>query len=158
MRGFLNGLKSAWEGVKSFVSSIAGWIRDHKGPIEYDRKLLIPAGNAIMGSLGKGLTDKFATVKKTVSNIAGEINKGFTSEITDVELKSSVAKDLDVTTKSNFDFDFGNDNDDVVNALGIVQELLEKISNKDYNTYLDGEPLAKNSYDRQMTFIRREGI
>ena len=159
MRGFLNGLKSAWEGVKSFVSSIAGWIRDHKGPIEYDRKLLIPAGNAIMGSLDEGLTDKFAIVKETVSNIAGEINKGFTSGITDIELKSSVTKDLDVTTKSNFDFDFRVDkNDDVVNALGIVQDLLEKIYDKDFNTYLDGEPLAKNSYDRQTTFIRREGI
>lgn len=158
IRGFLNGLKSAFESVKSFVSGIAEWIRNNKGPIEYDRKLLIPAGNAIMGSLGKGLTDKFKTVKKIVSNIAGEINKGFTSEITDVELKSSVAKDLDVTTKSNFDFDFGNDNDDVVNALGIVQDLLEKISNKDTNTYLDGEILAKNSYDRQMNFVRREGI
>lgn len=158
MRGFLNGLKSAWEGVKNFVSSIAGWIRDHKGPIEYDRKLLIPAGNAIMESLDEGLTDKFALVKRTVSSIAAQINKGFTSEITDVELKSSVAKDLDVTTKSNFDFNFTDKNEDVVNALHIVQDLLEKISNKDYNTYLDGEPLAKNSYDRQMTFIRREGI
>ena len=158
IRGFLNGLKSAFESVKSFVSGIAEWIRNNKGPIEYDRKLLIPAGNAIMGSLDEGLVDKFATVKKTVSNIAGEINKGFTSEITDIELKSSVTKDLDVTTKSNFDFDFGNDNDDVVNALGIVQELLEKISKKDANTYLDGEILAKNSYDRQMNFVRREGI
>jgi hypothetical protein len=46
----------------------------------------------------------------------------------------------------------------VVNALGIVQELLEKISKKDANTYLDGEILAKNSYDRQMNFVRREGI
>lgn len=158
IRGFLNGLKSAFESVKSFVSGIAEWIRNNKGPIEYDRKLLIPAGNAIMGSLDEGLTDKFATVKKTVSNIAGEINKVFTSEITDIELKSSVTKDLDVTTKSNFDFDFGNDNDDVVNALGIVQELLDKISKKDANTYLDGEILAKNSYDRQMNFVRREGI
>ena len=159
MRGFLNGLKSAWEGVKSFVGSIAGWIRDHKGPIEYDRKLLIPAGNAIMGSLDEGLTDKFATIKKTVSNIAGEINKGFTNEITDFELNNAISKDLNVAAKSKFDFDFGVDkNDDVVNALGIVQDLLEKISNKNTNTYLDGEILAKNSYDRQMNFVRREGI
>ena len=159
MRGFLNGLKSAWEGVKKFVGSIAGWIRDHKGPIEYDRKLLIPAGNAIMGSLDEGLTDKFAVVKKTVSSIAGQINKGFTNEITDFELNNAISKDLNVAAKSKFDFDFGVDkNDDVVNALGIVQDLLEKISNKDTNTYLDGEILAKNSYDRQMNFVRREGI
>lgn len=158
MRGFLNGLKSAWEGVKKFVGSIAGWIRDHKGPIEYDRKLLIPAGNAIMGSLDEGLTDKFAVVKKTVSSIAGQINKGFTSEITDIEIGSSISKDLSIDDMSTADFNFTDKNEDVVNALHIVQDLLEKISNKDYNTYLDGEPLAKNSYDRQMTFIRREGI
>ncbi|MGX7096429.1 phage tail protein [Gemella bergeri] len=158
MRGFLNGLKSAWEGVKNFVGSIAGWIRDHKGPIEYDRKLLIPAGNAIMGSLDEGLTDKFALVKRTVSSIAGQINKGFTSEITDIEIGSSISKDLSIDDMSTADFNFTDKNEDVVNALHIVQDLLEKISNKDYNTYLDGEPLAKNSYDRQMTFIRREGI
>ena len=158
MRGFLNGLKSAWEGVKSFVGSIAGWIRDHKGPIEYDRKLLIPAGNAIMGSLDEGLTDKFAVVKKTVGNIAGEINKRFTSEITDIELKSSISKDLSLETITNTDFSFDDKTADVVDVLTEVQGLLEKIYNKDTNTYLDGVKLAKNSYDKQMTFIRREGI
>lgn len=158
IRGFLNGLKSAFERVKSFVSGIAEWIRNNKGPIEYDRKLLIPAGNAIMGSLDKGLTDKFATVKKTVSNIAGEINKGFTSEITDIELKSSISKDLSLETITNTDFSFDDKTADVVDVLTEVQGLLEKIYNKDANTYLDGEILAKNSYDRQMTFVRREGI
>ena len=158
IRGFLNGLKSAFESVKSFVGSIAGWIRDHKGPIEYDRKLLIPAGNAIMESLDEGLADKFATVKKTVSNIAGEINKGFTSEITDIELKCSISKDLSLETITNTDFSFDDKTADVVDVLTEVQGLLEKIYNKDTNTYLDGEILAKNSYDRQMNFVRREGI
>lgn len=158
IRGFLNGLKSAFERVKSFVSGIAEWIRNNKGPIDYDRKLLIPAGNAIMESLDEGLTDKFALVKRTVSSIAGQINKGFTSEITDIEIGSSISKDLSVDNMSAADFNFTDKNEDVVNALHIVQDLLEKISNKDTNTYLDGEILAKNSYDRQMTFIRREGI
>ncbi|WP_455936795.1 phage tail protein [Gemella morbillorum] len=158
IRGFLRGLQSAFERVKSFVSGIAEWIRNNKGPIDYDRKLLIPAGNAIMESLDEGLTDKFALVKRTVSSIAGQINKGFTSEITDIEIGSSISKDLSIDDMSTADFNFTDKNEDVVNALHIVQGLLEKISNKDYNTYLDGEPLAKNSYDRQMTFIRREGI
>ena len=158
IRGFLRGLQSAFERVKSFVSGIAEWIRNNKGPIDYDRKLLIPAGNAIMESLDEGLTDKFALVKRTISSIAGQINKGFTSEITDIEIGSSISKDLSIDNMSSADFNFTDKNEDVVNALHIVQDLLEKISNKDYNTYLDGEPLAKNSYDRQMTFIRREGI
>ena len=159
IRGFLNGLKSVYEKVKSFVSGIANWIRDHKGPIEYDRKLLIPAGNAIMGGLHESLKDKFKTVQQTVKSMAGAINKGFTSEITDFEFNNAISKDLNVAAKSKFDFEFGEDkNDEVVNALGIVQELLEKISNKDTNTYLDGVVMAKNAYDKQMTFVRREGI
>ena len=159
IRGFLNGLKSVYEKVKSFVSGIANWIRDHKGPIEYDRKLLIPAGNAIMGGLHESLKDKFKTVQQTVKGMAGAINKGFTSEITDFEFTNDISKDLNVAAKSKFDFEFGEDkNDDVVNALVVVQDLLEKISNKDYNTYLDGVVMAKNSYDKQMTFVRREGI
>lgn len=156
--GFLRGLKSAWGSVQNFVGGIADWIRDNKGPIDYDRKLLIPAGNAIMESLDEGLTDKFASVKKTVSGIAGEINKGFTKEITDVELSSYISKDLNIETMNAADFSFSDKNDDIVNALYIVQDLLEKISDKDFNTYLDGEKLAKNSYDKQIMFIRREGI
>ena len=71
--GFLNGLKGAWKGVTDFVGGIAGWIRDHKGPIEYDRKLLIPHGRAIMDSLDDGLRDKFKDVKQTVGGMAGDI-------------------------------------------------------------------------------------
>ena len=158
MRSFLNGLKSVWESVKGFVSSIAGWIRDHKGPIELDRKLLIPAGTAIMESLDEGLTDKFESVKKTVSGMAGGINKAFTSEMTDFEVGANVSKNLQIDDMSKADFSTGDDDSEVIKALGVVQDLLKDISNKDFNTYLDGEVMAKNSYDRQMTFVRREGI
>jgi phage-related protein len=156
--GFLNGLKRAYENVKEFIGGIATWIRDHKGPIEYDRKLLIPAGNAIMESLDKGLNDKFKLVKNTISGMADEINKEFTQEMTDIELGSVVSRDLSMDAFGMADFSLDDKNSEVINALTVVQGLLEKISNKDNNTYLDGEVLAKNSYNRQMTFVRREGI
>lgn len=158
MNGFLNGLKSAWSSVQNFVSGIAGWIRDHKGPIEVDRKLLIPAGTAIMESLDEGLIDKFESVKKTVGGMAGDINKAFTSEMTDFEVGANVSKNLQIDDMSTADFSTGENDNEVIKALGVVQDLLKEISNKDVNTYLDGEVLAKNSYDRQMTFVRREGI
>ncbi|WP_273726165.1 phage tail tape measure protein [Leuconostoc mesenteroides] len=79
MDSFFSGLVSAWGKVKSFVGGIASWIRKHKGPISYDRKLLIPAGNAIMTGLNAGLVDNFKTVQKNVSGMAGSILDAATS-------------------------------------------------------------------------------
>lgn len=59
--GFLDGLKSAWGRVTDFVGGIADWIASHKGPIEYDRRLLIPHGRAIMAGLGEGLERAFGS-------------------------------------------------------------------------------------------------
>ncbi|SDN54675.1 tape measure domain-containing protein [Limosilactobacillus mucosae] len=66
MNSLLGGLKRAWESVKSFVSGIGKWIKAHKGPISVDRRLLIPAGHAIMNGLGNGLVDGFSDVQKSV--------------------------------------------------------------------------------------------
>lgn len=77
MDGFLNGLKSVWGSITSFVGDIAGWIRDHKGPIEVDRRLLIPAGNAIMGGLNRGLDNGFDKTMAKVQSITGAIESRF---------------------------------------------------------------------------------
>jgi tape measure domain-containing protein len=73
MDSFLKGLKAVWGKITDFVGGIADWIRKHKGPISYDAKLLIPAGNAIMNGLNAGLTDKFSNVQKNVSSMAQAI-------------------------------------------------------------------------------------
>lgn len=66
MNSLLRGLREAWESVKSFVSGITKWFPKHKGPISVDRRLLIPAGHAIMNGLGNGLVDGFSDVQKSV--------------------------------------------------------------------------------------------
>lgn len=79
IQGFIDGMVATWEAGKNFVSGIAGWIKDHKGPISYDKTLLIPAGNAIMDGLNKGLIDNFKTVKLTVSSMADQLSDAFGS-------------------------------------------------------------------------------
>ena len=78
MDGFLNGLTSGFESVKSFVGGIATWIKDNKGPISYDKTLLIPAGNAIMFGLHDGLKDTFKnTVQPLVGGMADQLADAF---------------------------------------------------------------------------------
>lgn len=89
--GFLGGIKSAFEGVKNFVGSIANWIAEHKGPISYDRRLLIPHGNAIMDSLQEGLQLGFKGVKTTVQAIAEDIN-----EVVDKYLDNQVFNNVEI--------------------------------------------------------------
>ncbi len=79
MNSFFSGLKDVWSSVKNFVSGIASWIRDHKGPVSYDAKLLIPAGNAIMNGLNSGLMNSFATVQSNVSGMADKLSDSINS-------------------------------------------------------------------------------
>lgn len=92
MNGFLGGLKSAWGAVKHFVKGIAGWIKRHKGPISYDRKLLIPAGNAIMAGLNQGLSQSFGDVQKNIFGMNDFLASSFSSGYTvDVGIQSNLS-------------------------------------------------------------------
>jgi phage-related protein len=53
------GIKDAFDAVKNFVGGIGSKIASLKGPLDYDRQLLVPAGSAIMQGLGRGLTQGF---------------------------------------------------------------------------------------------------
>lgn len=177
MDGFLGGLKSAWSAVTDFVGGIANWIRDHKGPIEYDRKLLVPAGNVIMDGFGSGLKDGFSDVKDTVKGIAGEVNN-----IVDKYLNKEFSSELDfnsnITTVGgnridvgipqipvDYSASYGTSLSDMQYAasknatvqpigheskLDVVIEVLLKILEKDNNTYLDGRKLTDvvNGYNK----------
>ncbi len=74
MKGLLNGIKSGFEGVANYVSGIAGKIANLKGPIPYDRKVLIDNGLALMDGLDKGIRVGLDSVMSTVSAIAPAIS------------------------------------------------------------------------------------
>lgn len=77
MQGFLDGLKSIWHNITSFVGNIAGWIADHKGPLPYDRRLLIPAGEAIMGGFRKSLNAGWQQVQADIMGMNVGLSNGF---------------------------------------------------------------------------------
>lgn len=159
--GFLGGLKSAYEGVKNFIGGIAGWIRKHKGPISYDRRLLIPAGKAIMGGFDASLQNSFKDVQRTVGGVAGWISNAFTGD--DFDFGSGVAFSKDITStlqmpNAKYDTTESRMVSEMMILRSSLDTWLEKISNKDSNTYLDGEKLAINAYQRQGRIMAREGI
>ena len=143
MNGFLGGLKSSYENVKSFVSGIAGWIKDHKGPIEYDRVLLRPAGQAIMGGLNNSLTDGFKDVQGTVKGMAGAILSDFGTPQLESSISTVVRRVGDnglsgqsVTVSQS----------DTMSHLELIINLLEVLVEKDTDLYLDSDTLISKTY------------
>ena len=80
INGFLNGLMAAWDGVCSFIGGIGDWIVSHKGPEEYDKNLLVNAGELIMGGLNKGLEEGFGDIKSTVSDVNDFLGNGIKAD------------------------------------------------------------------------------
>lgn len=133
--GFLRGLKSAFEHVKSFVGGIGTWIKDHKGPLSYDKKLLIPAGNAIMGGLYEGLDDGFSSVQSLINSMAPQIQSGFNLE--DYRVNSTGSNYNDLTRLTN------NDNNQKPIEITVVSEL-------------DGREISRGTYRYDKEFMERE--
>lgn len=159
--GFLGGLKSAYNGVKNFIGGIADWISKHKGPISYDRRLLIPAGKAIMGGFDASLQNSFKDVQRTVGGVAGWISNAFTGDDFDFGSGASFSRDITSTLQmpnSKYDPTESRMVSEMMILRSSLDTWLEKISNKDSNTYLDGEKMAINAYQRQGRIMAREGI
>lgn len=163
MNSFLNGLKSAWEAVKSFVGGIGSWIKAHKGPIRVDRKLLIPAGVAIMTGFNKGLQDQFETVKKSVSNMAGAVSDAVSNSLETITVPRPDTRDFMNTMNAlqsanqnlyrQHSLGFGGTFSDnlTIDSPTMAQEnnnLLRKLADKQQDIYLDGDVLVGSTYDR----------
>ncbi|MEK1304120.1 tape measure protein [Limosilactobacillus fermentum] len=147
IQSLLDGMLAVWSSVKGFVSKIAGWIKGHKGPLSYDAKLLVPAGNAIMSGLNAGLMNGFAQVQSNVSSMAGQIQAAVTQ------------------AQTSYASGFGNLQGTITNTVngqvGVnmgpqqteTNRLLQQIAQKDTTMVLDDGTLVGatySAYDRRL--------
>ena len=131
MDSFHEGLTKAWGKVKKFVGGIGDWIRDHKGPINYDRKLLIPAGREIMSGLNNGLRDSFAEVKTTVIGMSGQLENAMHPNLTtSAGYSATLAQELTTTVSQPTVFDDANFDEGKETQDKEIVELLRQIANK----------------------------
>lgn len=77
MSSLMSGMQSMLPSVIGFAAGIAGQIAAVKGPLSYDRRLLIPAGKAIMEGLYEGLSKNFGSIIRLVSAMAPQLAEGF---------------------------------------------------------------------------------
>lgn len=110
MSSLFDGLKEKWSKVQNFVGGIGDWIREHKGPIRVDKKLLIPAGSAIMDSLNQGLINGFKAVKSNIYSMNDELSSSF-----DTEIGSTLARaNSGIQTTVQHEVNYGSSNKPVV--------------------------------------------
>lgn len=187
MDSLLSGLTDAWTGVTDFVGGIGTWISEHKGPIEYDRKLLIPHGRAIMKSLNQGLRERYKDVQSTVLGTSGMIQNALNDALNNtypgglvasVSLDSSINDDLaNLTAERLSVFDrllttseihLKDDSSDKNFMFDMILEIAEKLGlliKKDTNAYIDkkkisrelDDPLIKQRKIRELTNTRIKG-
>ena len=79
--GLWNGLKDAAGGMFSWVGGIADTIASLKGPLPYDRKVLVPAGNALMEGLLRSMQAGFREVRDEAASMAPALAGEFASGI-----------------------------------------------------------------------------
>ncbi|CRH85742.1 Phage-related protein [Chlamydia trachomatis] len=150
-----------WSSVTDFVGGIAGWIADHKGPIEYDRKLLIPAGNAIMKGLDQGLQDQFKDVKQTVGGVADEISDVFSGDGLDLNSSASVTKSLEAQLampSAQFEAHESKTVSEIAILRASMEKILTAILEKSSDVYLDNDIISIKTYEQHGAIYARGGI
>jgi TP901 family phage tail tape measure protein len=73
IQGLWDGMLGVWRRVTGWVSGIAGWIRDNKGPITTDRVLLEPAGTEIIGGLLRAMQNEEARLMAYLHGLTADI-------------------------------------------------------------------------------------
>lgn len=88
--GLKAGMAAAFGGVMGWVGWATSWIASNKGPISYDRVMLIPAGRAIIGGLERGLREQFGSVQRFIATVAPTIGQSLAAGNPGVALADAI--------------------------------------------------------------------
>jgi phage-related protein len=138
INGLWNGLKSAWSGVTDWVSGLADTIQSLKGPIPYDRKVLIPNGIALMESLSTGLKEGFAPVAEYVGSMADEL-----SDSMNLSLSPSIASNGSLYSMAVSSTNSKTDSN-MSRLYSKIDRLASAISDSETAIYVDSKKLASS--------------
>ena len=143
--GFFNGLKDKFEDVKSWVGGIGKWISDHKGPISYDRRLLIPHGGSIMEGLDEGLQDKFKKVQANVSSMANKLADSLTGGLPslDTALNASVSSSTSYSQAQLVN----SNNATLSEKIDKMGDRIDEMNQRKISIKVNGREVAETIYD-----------
>ena len=129
INGLKSGIESAVQGVYSFVSGIADKIASLKGPLPYDRKVLIPNGEALMESLYTGIKGGFGDVEGLVSGMADTLadDMSVSSNVALAGVSTSAVAATPGTSGS---------------LLDRLDAIAAKLDERETSLYIDGRKLA----------------
>lgn len=165
--GFINGLTSAWEKGKKFISGIGDWIRKNKGPISYDKKILIPAGQAIMGGFGKSLNSAFNVVKSDVLTYADQLSgamnnvsfSGAINKVSDIQSKLQAnTMNANTAIAGGANYSSSSLSQEVLNSPSstVLVEVYQEWDGDQVYTYVKNKDARENS--RIKLIKKRKGI
>jgi len=73
IQGFIRGIKNKFNDVKNTLGNLTDKIKDWKGPVAVDKKLLTPAGELIIDGLIRGINKKRSDLKHTLQQVTHDI-------------------------------------------------------------------------------------
>lgn len=81
LQGFLDGMKSKFIDVKNFLTHLTSMIPSWKGPLEADRIMLTPQGQAIIDGLHGGMQSRLPDLMQMVKGIAASVTAALANSL-----------------------------------------------------------------------------
>lgn len=125
LNGFLDGLVASWDGVTEFIGGIGQWIVDNKGPEQYDKNLLVPAGGWIMQGFEKGLRKGFPLIEGAVADIGDLLTVDASMGVRTAGLATSQVRGLP-PVNVYMTYNAGDD------ARGMIGDMVEALESYGY--------------------------